>query len=98
VHGFTIPLLTDSQGNKIGKSSEGSDKIWLSREKTSIFDFYQYWINVQDSEVEKLLKAFTFIEIEEIKKVIILSLFYIIELSTPIIVKLALYFSLCFTF
>jgi len=69
VYGFTIPLLTDEKGNKIGKSSEHNDKLWLSKEKTSIFNFYQYWVNIPDSQVEKLLKAFTFLELDEIERI-----------------------------
>jgi len=69
VYGFTIPLLTDEHGNKIGKTSEGNDKLWLSKDKTSVFEFYQYFVNISDSEVEKLLKAFTFLSLDEIAEI-----------------------------
>jgi tyrosyl-tRNA synthetase len=57
VHCFTTPLLTDAAGTKFGKS-EGN-AIWLSPEMTSPYAFYQYWINVEDASVVKLLKVFT---------------------------------------
>ncbi|MGW5238929.1 tyrosine--tRNA ligase [Monashia sp. NPDC004114] len=57
VHCFTTPLLTDAAGTKFGKS-EGN-AIWLSAEMTSPYAFYQYWINVEDASVVKLLKVFT---------------------------------------
>ena len=63
-YGFTAPLLTTSSGAKFGKS-EGN-AIWLSAEKTSIWDFYQYWINTTDDDAIRFLKLFTFLEIEEI--------------------------------
>ena len=57
VHVMTTPLLTDESGQKYGKS-EGN-AVWLSADMTSPYAFYQYWINVADSEVSKLLKVFT---------------------------------------
>jgi tyrosyl-tRNA synthetase len=57
VHLLTTPLVTDSSGNKFGKS-EGN-AIWLSADMTSPYAFYQYWINVEDASVVKLLKVFT---------------------------------------
>ncbi len=57
VHLLTTPLVTDSAGNKFGKS-EGN-AIWLSADMTSPYAFYQYWINVEDASVVKLLKVFT---------------------------------------
>ncbi|WP_109473606.1 tyrosine--tRNA ligase [Ornithinimicrobium cavernae] len=57
VHVMTTPLLTDENGQKYGKS-EGN-AVWLSADMTSPYAFYQYWINVADSEVSKLLKVFT---------------------------------------
>ncbi|GAB3874643.1 tyrosine--tRNA ligase [Terrabacter terrigena] len=57
VHCFTTPLLTDASGTKFGKS-EGN-AVWLSADMTSPYAFYQYWVNVEDASVVKLLKVFT---------------------------------------
>ena len=57
MHCFTTPLLTDAAGTKFGKS-EGN-AVWLSADMTSPYAFYQYWINVEDASVVKLLKVFT---------------------------------------
>ncbi|WKV15587.1 tyrosine--tRNA ligase [Janibacter limosus] len=57
VHLLTTPLITDAHGNKFGKS-EGN-AVWLDREMTSPYAFYQYWLNVEDASVIKLLKVFT---------------------------------------
>lgn len=64
-YGFTWPLLTRSDGKKFGKSEEGA--IWLNSDKLKPYDFYQYLVRVPDSDVLKLLKIFTFLELEEIK-------------------------------
>ena len=64
-HAMTIPLLLNSQGKKMGKTQSGA--LWLDAEKTSPFEFYQYWRNVDDKDVEKCLKMLTFIPLEEIK-------------------------------
>ncbi|HJO92689.1 MAG TPA: tyrosine--tRNA ligase [Victivallales bacterium] len=64
VFGSTFPLLTDSNGKKFGKSAGGA--IWLDPSKTSIFDYYQFWRNVDDAEVGKLLFLFTSIPTEEV--------------------------------
>ncbi|QDO88942.1 tyrosine--tRNA ligase [Ornithinimicrobium ciconiae] len=66
VHAMTTPLLTDENGQKYGKS-EGN-AVWLSADMTSPYAFYQYWINVADSEVVKLLKVFTVRTPEEIEE------------------------------
>ncbi|WP_114905955.1 tyrosine--tRNA ligase [Ornithinimicrobium murale] len=66
VHVMTTPLLTDENGQKYGKS-EGN-AVWLSADMTSPYAFYQYWINVADSEVAKLLKVFTARTREEIEE------------------------------
>ncbi|KAK4158703.1 mitochondrial tyrosine--tRNA ligase [Cladorrhinum sp. PSN259] len=65
--GFTVPLLTDSSGAKFGKSA--GNAIWLDKFKTSVFDFYGYFVRRPDDEVEKLLKLFTFYPLEKIKEV-----------------------------
>ncbi len=64
VHAMTTPLLTDASGRKYGKS-EGN-AIWLDPQLTSPYAFYQYWINIEDSEVIKLVKVFTDLDSEEI--------------------------------
>ncbi|MER2089206.1 MAG: tyrosine--tRNA ligase [Sporosarcina sp.] len=63
--GITIPLVTKADGTKFGKSAGGS--VWLDAEKTSPYEFYQFWINTADSDVIKYMKIFTFIEREEIE-------------------------------
>ena len=57
VHGLTTPLLTNSNGDKLGKTEEGKT-LWLDPEKTSPYEFYQFWINVPDSEVDVLESVF----------------------------------------
>ncbi|OGG48584.1 tyrosine--tRNA ligase [Candidatus Kaiserbacteria bacterium RIFCSPHIGHO2_01_FULL_53_31] len=63
-YAFTVPLVTDSTGKKFGKS-EGN-AVWLDTKKTSPFQFYQFWINLPDEDVEKYLKVYTFLPLEEI--------------------------------
>lgn len=63
--GITIPLVTKSDGTKFGKSASGA--VWLDAEKTSPYEFYQFWINAADSDVIKYLKIFTFLSREEIE-------------------------------
>ena len=65
-HAMTITLLTNSEGKKMGKTEKGA--VWLDPEKTSPFDFFQYWRNVADSDVIKCLKMLTFVPIEEIEE------------------------------
>ena len=67
VHGLTVPLLTTSTGLKIGKSEGLAGTVWLSEEKTSIYDFYQYFLRTEDVDVIRFLKVFTFLPLEEIK-------------------------------
>ena len=62
--GLTIPLVTKSDGKKFGKSESGA--VWLDPEKTSPYEFYQFWINQSDEDVIKFLKYFTFLDKEEI--------------------------------
>jgi tyrosyl-tRNA synthetase len=64
VHGITFPLLTRSDGQKFGKSEKGA--IWLSPDKLSPYEFYQYLYRVADADVIKLLKVLTFIDMKEI--------------------------------
>ena len=61
---LTCPLLTNSEGQKMGKTAKGA--LWVAREKTSVFDFYQYFYNVQDKDVSTLLRLFTRIPLKEI--------------------------------
>lgn len=63
---MTFPLLTNSEGKKMGKTASGA--VWLSAEKTSPYDFYQYWRNVEDTEVRKCMKLLTFMPLEEIEE------------------------------
>ena len=63
---MTITLLTDSQGHKMGKTA--GNAVWLDPNKTSPFDFYQYWRNIDDADVLKCIKLLTFLPLEEIEK------------------------------
>ena len=63
-HAMTITLLTDSQGNKMGKTA--GNAVWLDPNKTSPFDFYQYWRNVGDQDVMKCIRMLTFLPLEQI--------------------------------
>ncbi|HIU57802.1 MAG TPA: tyrosine--tRNA ligase [Candidatus Ornithomonoglobus merdipullorum] len=66
VYGMTFTLLTNSEGKKMGKTQSGA--VWLDPEKTTPYDFYQYWVNVQDADVIKCLKLLTFIPMDEIRE------------------------------
>ena len=63
-HAMTITLLTDSQGNKMGKTA--GNAVWLDQNKTSPYDFYQYWRNVGDADVMKCIRMLTFLPLEQI--------------------------------
>ena len=63
-HAMTITLLTDSQGKKMGKTA--GNAVWLDPNKTSPFEFYQYWRNVDDADVMKCIRMLTFLPLEEI--------------------------------
>jgi tyrosyl-tRNA synthetase len=63
-YGLVFPLITNSSGVKLGKSEVGN--IWLDPAKTSPYQFYQFWINIDDRDVERYLKLFTFLTLEEI--------------------------------
>ncbi len=65
-HSMTITLLLNSQGKKMGKTASGA--IWLDKNKTSVYDFYQYWRNVEDADVLKCIRMLTFLSLEEIKE------------------------------
>jgi tyrosyl-tRNA synthetase len=65
-YGLTFTLLTTSEGKKMGKTESGA--IWLDAKKTPPYDFYQYWRNVDDRDVEKCLALLTFLPMEEVKR------------------------------
>ena len=65
---MTIPLLLDPNGMKFGKTSGGKN-VWLDTARTSVFDYYQFWRNCDDSQVEKLLLYFSSLPVEEIKTI-----------------------------
>lgn len=67
VHGMTVPLVTDAQGKKFGKST-GGGKLWLDPDKTSAYSWYQYFLNAGDSVVIDYLRRFTFLSQEEIEE------------------------------
>ena len=64
--GWTYPLLTTASGRKMGKTEKGA--VWLDPEKTSPYEYYQYWINCEDADVEKFLTLFTFLPLNEIRE------------------------------
>lgn len=64
--GLTVPLVTKADGTKFGKTESGA--VWLDKEKTSPYEFYQFWINTDDRDVIKYLKYFTFLSKEEIEE------------------------------
>lgn len=66
VFGITFPLITTSSGAKMGKTAEGA--VWLDSDRTSPYDYYQYWINTDDRDVARFMALFTFLPMEEIKK------------------------------
>lgn len=65
-YGMTFQLLTNSEGNKMGKTEKGA--VWLDPSKTSPYEFYQYWRNVGDKDVEKCLRLLTFLPMDEVRK------------------------------
>ncbi|MDI9515321.1 MAG: tyrosine--tRNA ligase [Clostridiaceae bacterium] len=68
VYGMTFQLLTTSDGKKMGKTEKGA--VWLDPEKTSPYDFYQYWRNVQDADVINCLKLLTFVPMDRINEMV----------------------------
>ena len=65
--GITFPLITTSGGEKMGKTAKGA--VWLDAEKTSPYDYYQYWINTDDRDVSRFLALFTFLAMNEIRSI-----------------------------
>jgi len=65
-YGITFPLLTTRSGAKMGKTASGA--LWLDPDRTSPYDYYQYWINVDDGDVERFLALFTFLPMDEVRR------------------------------
>lgn len=65
-YGLTIPLIMTASGKKMGKTESGS--VWLDANRTSPYDFYQYWRNVDDADVQRFLALFTFLPMEEVRR------------------------------
>ena len=65
-HCITFPLLTTARGEKMGKTAQGA--IWLDAARTTPYDFYQYWINTDDRDVQRFLALFTFLPMEEVTR------------------------------
>jgi len=66
LHGITFPLITTSTGIKMGKTHEGA--VWLDPNLTSPYDYYQYWVNQDDKDVERFLALFTLLPLEEVRR------------------------------
>jgi tyrosyl-tRNA synthetase len=64
-HGLVSPLMTTASGGKFGKSEGGN--VWLDPERTSPYQFYQFWVNTDDRDVERYLKLFTFLRLDQIE-------------------------------
>lgn len=71
VFALTLPLLTTATGQKMGKTHSGA--VWLAADRFAPFDFYQYWLNVDDRDVDRFLKLYTFVPLEEIAALAALS-------------------------
>ena len=66
VHAVTFPLVTTADGKKMGKTAAGA--VWLDAQRLSPYDFYQYWINIDDPDVERFLGLFTFLPMEQVRQ------------------------------
>jgi tyrosyl-tRNA synthetase len=66
-YGITFPLITTSSGEKMGKTAGGA--VWLDAERTSPYEYYQYWINIDDKDVTRFLALYTFLPMEEIRAI-----------------------------
>jgi tyrosyl-tRNA synthetase len=69
-HGITFPLITTSNGAKMGKTAQGA--VWLDAQRTSPYEYFQFWVNSDDRDVGRFLSLFTFLPIPEIRKVEVL--------------------------
>jgi tyrosyl-tRNA synthetase len=67
-YAITCPLITKADGTKFGKTEDGN--IWLDKNKTSVYKFYQYWLNTSDEDASSYIKIFTFLDFNSIKKII----------------------------
>jgi len=67
VFGVTFPLITTSNGTKMGKTADGA--VWLAPDRTSPYDYYQFWINTDDRDVERFMALFTFLPMDEIRDI-----------------------------
>ncbi|MBW1837069.1 MAG: tyrosine--tRNA ligase [Deltaproteobacteria bacterium] len=67
VFGITFPLITSSGGEKMGKTAKGA--VWLDPAKTTPYEYYQYWINTDDLDVERFVALFTFLPMDEVRKI-----------------------------
>jgi tyrosyl-tRNA synthetase len=67
-YAITCPLITKADGTKFGKSEGGN--VWLDKEKTSPYSFYQYWLNTSDEDAERYIKIFTFLSEKEIQDIV----------------------------
>jgi tyrosyl-tRNA synthetase len=65
-YGITFPLITTSSGEKMGKTAGGA--VWLSADRTTPYEYYQYWVNTDDTDVARFLALFTFLPMEEINR------------------------------
>lgn len=65
-HGLTVPLITTASGAKMGKTAAGA--VWLSADRLSPYDYFQYWMNVADADVGRFLRLFTFLPMDEIRR------------------------------
>ena len=70
LYGLTSPLITTASGAKMGKTNEGA--VWLNDDKVSSYDYYQFWRNTEDNDVERFLKLFTELDLKEIAKLVML--------------------------
>jgi tyrosyl-tRNA synthetase len=66
IHALTFPLITTADGSKMGKTNRGA--IWLDHELTSPYEYYQYWVNIDDRDVRRFLSYFTFLPMHEIEE------------------------------
>ena len=66
VYGLTFPLIATATGEKMGKTAAGA--VWLDARRTSPYDFFQYWVNVDDRDVERFLKLYTLLPMDEVRK------------------------------